>query len=98
MKKYCLLVTEERDICTPKLFCTYDEAYAKMKSLLISNIRGTDHADDYLDEHGELVTLEEPGEFGIGENFMWSNLNEDYALDAKIFVFKDGAFTDDVKK
>lgn len=95
MLKWCLCITEEREICEPNFFDSYAEAYEEMKARLVSNIIDNCENDDDLDENNEAINIEEAsdnGKFGItpvdpeGEcSAMWSNLNEDYALDAKIF-------------
>lgn|GEM_PF-4545398 len=95
MIKWCLCVTEDRDICEPKFFDTYAEAYQNMKKLLVGNIADSSHADEHLDDNGEIINVgesEQHGRFYISRenpisehDTMWSNLNDDYSLDAAIF-------------
>lgn len=90
MKKYCLCVTIDREICKPKFFNTEEEAYVDMKQILIDEILNRNCEEDYLDENYELIEDEcegaaSSGIFEIAEGFMYSNLDDDYPIDTKIF-------------
>ena len=95
MTKWCLCVTEEREICESKFFDTYEEAYLNMKKLLVNSIIDSSHPEYYLDDDGEIINLEDAKQRGLFfispinpnsiHDVMWSNLNKDYSLDAAIF-------------
>ena len=100
MVKWCLCITEDRDICTPKFFDTHAEAYKNLNELLIRSIADSSYADEYLGEDGEIINLEEGeqhGRFYIApenpnseRDTMWSNLDDDCSLDAAIFKVNFG--------
>ena len=95
MTKWCLCVTEEREISTPKFYNTYKEAYSQMKQRLIDNILNSHHADGYLGENDEIINVEDANNDGMFNitpmnpgaeiSSMWSNLNSSYNLDARLF-------------
>ena len=95
MLKWCLCITEEREICTPIFYDTYEEAYAEMKQRLVNNISNSHHADVYLGENDEITNIEDANNDGMFNitpadpesetGSMWSNLNSSYNLDARIF-------------
>jgi len=80
-----LVICIEREICEPHFFNTYEEAYKKMEKQLISEIIDACNDEEHLNDEGELITLCVPYEFQMDEYFMWSNLDDDKNVDAKIF-------------
>jgi len=94
MTKWCLCVTEEREISTPKFFDTYEEAYQEMKKLLLNGIADSCFPEKYLSDDGEInyEDGENNGAFFISpekpfsdHDTMWCNLDDDYSLDAAVF-------------
>jgi len=69
----------------PKIFDSDKEAYKVMEDKLIEEIYKTENENKYLNKKGRLKTVSEPYEFGIDGLQMYSNLDEDCPIDAKIF-------------
>ena len=84
MKKWLLIVVEEREIREPRIFDTHEEAYAAMEQVLIQQIKYNSDEREYLTDDGKLICNEDE-EFEIHEDYMWSNLWHDENVDAKIF-------------
>ena len=88
MKKYCLCVTIDREICPPKFYDSLVDATKDMEKILVEDIMDSDSADEYLDSQGQIINIsdaDKDGIFNIGESFMWSNLSKNYPIDASIF-------------
>ena len=68
--KWCLCVTEERDICTPKFFDTYEEAYQEMKGLLVGSIADSSYADEHLGEDGGISNIKDAEENELVKIFL----------------------------
>jgi len=89
MIKYCVYITIDRDINEPKFFATYEEAYKVMEDLLIEEIFKCGREDEFLyKDFKKLINMEDAesnGELRIGSHHMWSNLDDDYDIDVKIY-------------
>jgi len=95
MLKWCLCITEEREICEPKFYDTFEEAYAAMKESLVNNIKNSHNTEKYLGENDEILNVDEANEEGMlyitpanpdaQISAMWSNLNSSYNLDARVY-------------
>jgi len=92
---WILCITEDREICDPIFYHDYSEAYAKLTDLLVSSIIDKCLNEEYLDEYQNIVNINEASTKGLFNitaanseancTAMWSNVNSDYPLDAKIF-------------
>ena len=85
MKKWLLIGCIDRNICEPKVFNSYKEAYKAMENILIEEIYKTENEDEYLTKKGKLKTTAELYDFEIDVAYMYSNLDENYPIDFKIF-------------
>ena len=109
MKKWSVIRCIEREICVPKYYDTYEEAYAEMYSMLVENIIDCDCGGEYLDEDTKIIHLynaQNNTKFGIEATEMWSNVDDDYdedgyrppVYDKLVFVVEreDGWFPDGI--
>ena len=98
MTKWCLCITEDREICPPKFYDTYEEAYQEMKRLLKNGIIDSSFPEKYSGDNDEIFyeEAENDGAFFISaenphseHSVMWCNLNDDYSLDAAVFRIRE---------
>lgn len=77
MEKYLLFIIVEREMPSPDVFDTWDEAFEAM----IAELREVSKGDDVPENIKEILEKEEEyadGNMGIGRDFAWLNTRDNY--------------------
>ena len=88
--KYIVVSCGERQIELEAVCNTYAEAYAKMKDCFLDYHRECGHTEKQLEELKLKIETDSEGcyygFYGDSYGFAWSNVNDYYDYDIKIFV------------
>ena len=90
-EKYVLVGIVERDISTPEIYDTWEEAFDAMKDDLVDKLGG-EEPDDFPEDIRELVLVSDyqGDEMGINANSAWLNKRDNYDWQIFRITMEDG--------